>query len=314
MMRDWGLERHHGSLFAFLLLDHLIPGKLTVMSWRHPDTQERSYGEELRPLANSQVMSYLESRPSDPSQAFGWPQACHHLNCHLMRNPDSWQGHYGLRNPASELTVPSHGPRTHPSGVETGCAAFSVTRNSIRRQWTRSEDTTKQKKNTWSEGKGCTQRGLGQPLRVSCREPPCRSYSCMGTNHKAPHRQTDVTVAQGLPRAAARICWGCRSLTKSEGLYGKDAKTGVWNSLLSALPCPHCQVKQAALPLQGLQGQARQYWAEWEAPQGISFVFPSQVSSSDLKQGNFLAYLKKKKKGLQTLPWADKSTWFVAGT
>lgn len=158
---------------CFLALGSLDSREANCHVMRHPDTQERSYGEELRPLANSQVMSYLESGPSGPSQAFGWPQPCHHLNCHLMRNPDSWQGHYGLRNPASELTVPSHGPRTHPSGVETGCAAFSVTRNSIRRQWTRSEDTTKQKKT------------LGLKERDAPREAWGSHSVCPAGNHHA---------------------------------------------------------------------------------------------------------------------------------
>lgn len=158
-----------------------------------------------------------------------------------MRNPDSWQGHYGLRNPASELTVPSHGPRTHPSGVETGCAAFSVTRNSIRRQWTRSEDTTKQKKT------------LGLKERDAPREAWGSHSVCPAGNH----------------HAGAILAWGQGStqIDRLDSGSGTAPCSG-WDLLRMQEPnqkrgplwegCQDWGLKQSSLcpPMSSLSGQA----------------------------------------------------------
>ena len=161
--------------------------------WRSPR------GEELRPPANSHVMSHLEGRPSGPSQAFRRPQPSQHLDCSLMRDDDLWREHCSLRRPTSRPNVHSpDGPSRSPQGAETSCATFSVTRNSISTQWTNSvrfEHTINTTKDTWFEGEGCSERLREATL---CPEGNFHAWAVplWGTNFRALHRQTDLRVTR----------------------------------------------------------------------------------------------------------------------
>lgn len=109
---------------------------------------------------------------------------------------------------------------------------------------------------------------------------------CLGTNHRTLHRQTDLMVTQrhgNCPVQQLGFFGGVQSLTKSEGLYGKDAKTRIcrlvwWPYLKQSSLCPPIsslsnQVFPGRVHLSMQVLQACQYHEEWKEPQGRSVLF-----------------------------------------
>lgn len=180
------------------------------------------------------------------------------------------------------------GPYTHPQGAEIGCAMFSVTRNSICTQWansSRSEDTRKTAKDTWSEGKGRTQR-LGAAtacvLRGTAMPGLLLHVDKPQGSAQANRLDSDLEMWE-LFYAVAGIHWGVESLTKTRDFMGRMPRWGLQPCPVApfetvfSLPSHFLNVKAGRLhlPLQGLQGQACQYSAEWKVPPGDQFCFSS---------------------------------------
>ena len=228
--RQWGVGHIPWLPSCFLSLGSLTLGK-ALISWRPPGSPvKRCCGEELRPPANSHVMSCLKSRPSSPSQAFRW---CSPTNISTVIARETLT--HGRSPVASGIQTRSQTPTAWtgpPSSLwcaETGCAMFSVTRNSLCKQWTnsvRSEDARETAKDTWSEGKRRTER-LGAATLCVLRETTGPGFLLLVDKPQgsalADRLGSDLETWK-LSCTVAGVHRGVRSLTKSEGLGRKNAK------------------------------------------------------------------------------------------
>lgn len=179
------------------------------------------------------------------------------------------------------------GPSFHPQGAETSCATCSGTRNLIcmpLANSVRSEDTTKITKDTWSEEKGCTQRlQEATPCILRGTLMPVLLF-CMGTNHRALHKQIELTVTQ---RQGTALCsnWDLLGAPEPDLKWGTlwercrdkalQARLVALFETVFSLPSNQLFPGRVRLPLQDLQGQACQHQAEYKVPRERSdFFFP----------------------------------------
>lgn len=192
-------------------------------------------------------------------------------------------------------------------------------------QWTssvKSEDTTKTAKDTWSEGKGCVQRlQAATPCVLRGTSIP-GLLLCLGTNHRALHRQTDLMVTQrhrNCPVQQLGFFGGSRAWPKVRDFMGRMPRQGfaglsggpTWNHLLSALPFPHYQIRcfQAGCISLCRFFRLASTTKNGKSPKGGQFYFrPIRDELFWFRKYIFLLSKKRKKekKNLQTFLWADK--------